>query len=75
MVPTTLLEDPFRTSFDRNRRQISRVILTAAGFRARSVADRLAVRFFAAASEAFLARAACPCAVMLFAAILPPSLP
>jgi len=42
---------------------------------ARSAATRSAVRFFAAASDAFVARALRSPAVMFFAAVSPPSLP
>ena len=41
----------------------------------RSRANRSAVRFRAAASDAFLARAVRSSGVMFFAAVLPPSLP
>ena len=46
-----------------------------AGLVARCRARRSAVRFFAAAIDAFFARAFRSAAVMFFAAILPPSLP
>jgi hypothetical protein len=46
-----------------------------AGFPARSRSRRSAVRFFAAASDAFFARAERSSSVMFFAAVLPPSFP
>ena len=46
-----------------------------AGFVARTAARRFSVRFFAAASEAFLARAERSSGVMFLAAVLPPNAP